>query len=348
MPHRLFLISQLLSVKITLDGFIADTKTLFTRLSKVSGLVKLKWIIQRQTGSLIDKFPRKLIAEYHLDLVVRDNLRILCQEDTHNECFLRCHVVGENVEMFVQLGKARQGVYFVLGRVKLILVTVLGSPTLEMLLGDGEHHGGLERHHAPLVQGVSVEPPELDLLATLDIGTPDRPLGAHLLVLGDLGQPHPDLAPHVSAPVRHLLYEAAHDAVGEAGAGGEGAPAGGAEADLLPAALADDVTRGAGGDRQHTGDQQTHRALQTGLQLRLQRAHSLHLKLHHSGNKVGLFIMRHLHRIYNNCGDKYVIRQIRHAANLIRTLWSMLARCKVGILRFRKTCLKFINPHQIS
>ena len=44
----------------------------------------------------------------------------------------------------------------------------------------------------------------------------------------------------------------------------------------------------------------------------------------------------------------YVIRQIRHAANLIRTLWSMLASCKVGILRFRKTCLKIINPHQIS
>ena len=110
-----------------------------------------------------------------------------------------------------------------------------------------------------------MESPELDLLAALDIGTPHSPLGAHLLMLDDLRQPHSDLAPHVSAPVRHLLYQPAHDAVGEAGGGGEGPPAGGAEADLLPAALANDVTRGTGGDWECPGDQQTHWALQTGL-----------------------------------------------------------------------------------
>ena len=46
--------------------------------------------------------------------------------------------------------------------------------------------------------------------------------------------------------------------------------------------LAHDVTRGAGGDRQRPGDEEAHRALEAGLQLLLQRAHSRHLKLHHN------------------------------------------------------------------
>ena len=87
------------------------------------------------------------------------------------------------------------------------------------------------------------------------------------------------------APVRHLLYQPTHDAVGEAGRGGEGPPTGGAEAYLLPASLADDVTRGACGDRQRPGDQQTHWALKTGLKLGLQAADTLHLKLHHSSGQ---------------------------------------------------------------
>ena len=62
--------------------------------------------------------------------------------------------------------------------------------------------------------------------------------------------------------MRHLLYQPAHDAVGEAGVGWEWPPAGGAEAELGAAALAEDVACGAGGDRELPGDGEAHRALQ--------------------------------------------------------------------------------------
>ena len=41
MPHWFFHISHILTMKITLDCFIADTETLCTGLRKMSGLVKL-------------------------------------------------------------------------------------------------------------------------------------------------------------------------------------------------------------------------------------------------------------------------------------------------------------------
>ena len=54
--------------------------------------------------------------------------------------------------------------------------------------------------------------------------------------------------------------------------------------------LAHDVTRGAGGDRQSPGDEEAHRALEAGLQLLLQGAHSRHLKLHHNF-KISLVVV---------------------------------------------------------
>ena len=96
--------------------------------------------------------------------------------------------------MFVQLCKACQSVYFVLTCVKIIFVTVFNSSTLEVLLGDGENHSGLQRDNTSLLQSVEVEHLELHLLTTLDIRTLDRPLRAPFLVLDDLRQPQPDLA----------------------------------------------------------------------------------------------------------------------------------------------------------
>ena len=75
----------------------------------------------------------------------------------------------------------------------------------------------------------------------------------------------PPLSPHPTSPVLDSLYEGGGET---AGVVPELSPAGRAVQHPGPAALAGDVTGGAAGDGQVSGDQETHRALHYRLKVR--------------------------------------------------------------------------------